>query len=167
MEDKKVIGETEQETEWGRNEQETVEIAFESRSRNEQFARVVTAVFAARLDPTVEELTEIKTAVSEAVSNSVIHGYSGWEDRSQAMVELECEINGNGRVTIIVRDHGRGIANVEKAMQPLFSTVESEERSGMGFTVMESFMDKLQVKSEEGKGTAVTMTKYLDLVSAL
>ena len=120
-----------------------------------------------RLDPTVEELTEIKTAVSEAVSNSVIHGYSGWEDRSQAMVELECEINGNGRVTIIVSDHGRGIANVEKAMQPLFSTVESEERSGMGFTVMESFMDKLQVKSEEGKGTAVTMTKYLDLVSAL
>ncbi len=83
------------------------------------------------------------------------------------MVELECEIGEKGRVTIVVTDHGRGIANVEEAMQPLFSTVESEERSGMGFTVMESFMDKLQVKSEEGKGTAVTMTKYLDLVSGL
>ena len=150
---------------------------FSALAENEAFARSAAAAFVMPLDPTVEELTEIKTAVSEAVSNSVIHGYSGWEDRSQAMVELECEINGNGRVTIIVSDHGRGIANVEKAMQPLFSTVESEERSGMGFTdqnrsgmgftVMESFMDKLQVKSEEGKGTAVTMTKYLDLVSAL
>ena len=140
---------------------------FSALAENEAFARSAAAAFVMPLDPTVEELTEIKTAVSEAVSNSVIHGYSGWEDRSQAMVELECEINGNGRVTIIVRDHGRGIANVEKAMQPLFSTVESEERSGMVFTVMESFMDKLQVKSEEGKGTAVTMTKYLDLVSAL
>ena len=135
---------------------------FSALAENEAFARSAAAAFVMPLDPTVEELTEIKTAVSEAVSNSVIH-----EDRSQAMVELECEINGNGRVTIIVRDHGRGIANVEKAMQPLFSTVESEERSGMGFTVMESFMDKLQVKSEEGKGTAVTMTKYLDLVSAI
>ena len=140
---------------------------FSALAENEAFARSAAAAFVMPLDPTVEELTEIKTAVSEAVSNSVIHGYSGWEDRSQAMVELECEINGNGRVTSIVSDHGRGIANVEKAMQPLFSTVESEERSGMGFTVMESFMDKLQVKSEEGKGTAVTMTKYLDLVSAL
>ena len=126
--------------------------AFSALAENEAFARSAAAAFVMPLDPTVEELTEIKTAVSEAVSNSVIHGYAGWEDRAQAMVEMECEINENGRVTIIVRDHGRGIDNVEKAM---------------GFTVMESFMDKLQVKSEEGKGTAVTMTKYLDLVSAL
>ena len=89
-----------------------VSLVFPSRSANESFARSAAAAFVMPLDPTVEELTEIKTAVSEAVSNSVIHGYSGWEDRSQAMVELECEINGNGRVTIIVRDHGRGIATV-------------------------------------------------------
>ena len=104
---------------------------FSALAENEAFARSAAAAFVMPLDPTVEELTEIKTAVSEAVSNSVIHGYFGWEDRSQAMVELECEINGNGRVTIIVSDHGRGIANVEKAMQPLFSTVESEERHGI------------------------------------
>lgn len=140
---------------------------FSALAENEAFARSAAAAFVMPLDPTVEELTEIKTAVSEAVSNSVIHGYAGWEDRSQAMVELECEIGEKGRVTIVVTDHGRGIADVEEAMQPLFSTVESEERSGMGFTVMESFMDKLQVRSEEGKGTAVTMTKYLDLASGI
>lgn len=140
---------------------------FSALAENEAFARSAAAAFVMPLDPTVEELTEIKTAVSEAVSNSVIHGYAGWEDRSRAMVELECEIGEKGRVTIVVTDHGRGIADVEEAMQPLFSTVESEERSGMGFTVMESFMDKLQVRSEEGKGTAVTMTKYLDLASGI
>ena len=136
---------------------------FSALAENEAFARSAAAAFVMPLDPTVEELTEIKTAVSEAVSNSVIHGYSGWEDRSQAMVELECEINGNGRVTIIVRDHGRGIANVEKAMQPLFSTVESEERSGMGFTVMESFMDAVEVRSVVGHGTTVRLIKQIDV----
>ena len=134
---------------------------FSALAENEAFARSAAAAFVMPLDPTVEELTEIKTAVSEAVSNSVIHGYSGWEDRSQAMVELECEINGNGRVTIIVRDHGRGIANVEKAMQPLFSTVESEERSGMGFSFMEAFMDQVEVESEPNHGTLVTMKKFI------
>ena len=133
--------------------------AFSALAENEAFARSAAAAFVMPLDPTVEELTEIKTAVSEAVSNSVIHGYADWEDRAQAMVEMECEINENGRVTIIVRDHGRGIDNVEKAMQPLFSTVESEERSGMGFTVMESFMDTLIVESKKGKGTKIIMTK--------
>lgn len=144
-----------------------MKIVFRALAENEAFARAATAAFVMPLDPTVEELTEIKTAVSEAVSNSVIHGYAGWEDRTQAFVELECEVSAKGRIVIVVTDHGRGIADVQEAMQPLFSTVESEERSGMGFTVMESFMDKLQVQSEEGKGTAVTMTKYLDLVSGL
>lgn len=144
-----------------------MKIVFRALAENEAFARAATAAFVMPLDPTVEELTEIKTAISEAVSNSVIHGYAGWEDRTQAFVELECEVSAKGRIVIVVTDHGRGIADVQEAMQPLFSTVESEERSGMGFTVMESFMDKLQVQSEEGKGTAVTMTKYLDLVSGL
>lgn len=144
-----------------------MKIVFRALTENEAFARAATAAFVMPLDPTVEELTELKTAVSEAVSNSVIHGYAGWEDRTQALVELECEISAKGRIVVVVTDHGRGIADVEEAMQPLFSTVEGEERSGMGFTVMESFMDKLQVKSEVGKGTAVTMTKYLDLVSGL
>lgn len=144
-----------------------MKIVFRALAENEAFARAATAAFVMPLDPTVEELTEIKTAVSEAVSNSVIHGYAGWEDRTQAFVELECEVSAKGRIVIVVTDHGRGIVDVQEAMQPLFSTVESEERSGMGFTVMESFMDKLQVQSEEGKGTAVTMTKYLDLVSGL
>ena len=144
-----------------------MKMVFSALAENEAFARAASAAFVMALDPTVDELTEIKTAVSEAVSNSVIHGYAGWEDRTQALVELECEINERGRVIIVVTDHGCGIADVKEAMQPLFSTVESEERCGMGFTVMESFMDKLQVKSEEGKGTAVTMTKYLDLVSGI
>lgn len=144
-----------------------MKIVFCALAENESFARTAAAAFVMPLDPTVEELTEIKTAVSEAVSNSVIHGYAGQTDRTQALVELECEIQEKGRVIIVITDHGRGIADVEQAMQPLFSTVESEERSGMGFTVMESFMDKLQVRSEEGKGTAVTMTKYLDLASGL
>ncbi len=118
---------------------------FSALAENEAFARAAAAAFVMPLDPTVEELTEIKTAVSEAVSNSMIHGYSGWEDRSQAMVELECRNQSrNGRVTILVSDHGRGIANVEKAMQTaVFYSGKPEERSGMGFTVMESFMDEL------------------------
>ena len=161
MEEKKVFDgsaqeKTKQESEWSRDEQETVEIAFESRSRNEQFARVVTAVFAARLDPTVEELDDIKTAVSEAVTNAIIHGY----ENQDGIVHMKLTIR--DRVLVIeVRDDGVGIADVKRAMEPLYTSKPSRERSGMGFSFMEAFMDKVEVESAPGAGTTVTMEKEL------
>lgn len=140
---------------------------FSALAENEAFARAVAAAFVMPLDPTVEELTEIKTAVSEAVSNSIIHGYEGLSDRSSAKVVMECTMFSGGKLVISVEDFGVGIDDVEKAMEPLFSTGDSEERSGMGFTVMESFTDRLKVRSEKGKGTTVIMTKYLDVVSGI
>ena len=116
---------------------------------------------------TVEELTEIKTAVSEAVSNSIIHGYRDCEDRTAAKVSMECAMYDGGKIVITVEDQGIGIKDVKQAMEPMFSTGDSEERSGMGFTVMESFTDKLKVRSEEGRGTTVIMIKYLDVVSGI
>ena len=147
MEEKKVFGET---------EQETVEIAFESRSRNEQFARVVTAVFAARLDPTVEELDDIKTAVSEAVTNAIIHGY----ENRKGIVHMKLTIR-DRILSVEVRDDGVGIEDVKRAMEPLYTSKPSRERSGMGFSFMEAFMDKVEVESAPGAGTVVTMEKEL------
>lgn len=140
---------------------------FSALAENEAFARSVAAAFVMPLDPTVEELTEIKTAVSEAVSNSIIHGYEGISDRSSAKVVMECTMFSGGKLVISVEDFGVGIDDVEKAMEPMFSTGDDEERSGMGFTVMESFTDRLKVRSEKGKGTTVIMTKYLDIVSGI
>lgn len=137
-----------------------MKVEFSARAENEGFARSAAAAFVACADPTIEELTEIKTGVSEAVSNSIIHGYG--EDPDQ-MVELECQIRPGGKVVLIVRDWGVGIEDVEKAREPMFTTGSTEERSGMGFTVMESFMDKLEVVSRAGEGTTVTMTKQLDI----
>lgn len=139
-----------------------MKLEFPKRSENESFARVAVAAFVAPLDPTVEELTEIKTAVSEAVSNAVIHAYKEDED---GLVTVECMIDGDRRVTIIVSDNGIGIEDVELAREPLYTSMPGEERSGMGFTVMESFMDKLDVESAPGEGTKVTMIKNLDYVS--
>ena len=129
---------------------------MESLSENEEFARVVTAVFMSRLDPTLEEIEDVKTAVSEAVTNAEIHGYAG----KQGIIEMDLEIEGQ-ELTIQVKDCGRGIENVEKAMEPLFTTDRSGERSGMGFSFMEAFMDEVQVESEPGLGTTVTMRKTL------
>lgn len=138
-----------------------MKLEFLNRSENESFARVAVAAFAAPLDPTVEELTEIKTAVSEAVSNAIIHAYKDDED---GMVAVECLIDGDRKVIIIVSDSGIGIEDVEQAREPLYTSKPGEERSGMGFTVMESFMDKLEVESAPGSGTRVTMIKNLDYV---
>lgn len=138
-----------------------MKLEFLNRSENESFARVAVAAFAAPLDPTVEELTEIKTAVSEAVSNAIIHAY---EDDTDGIVTVECLIDEEGKVVIIVSDSGIGIEDVQMAREPLYTSKPGEERSGMGFTVMESFMDKLEVESEPGKGTRVTMIKNLDYV---
>ena len=140
---------------------------FSALAENEAFARAVAAAFVMPLDPTVEELTEIKTAVSEAVSNCIIHGYRGYTDRETARVTMECKMLKGGKVVIQITDEGTGIEDIDKAMEPLFTTGDEEERSGIGFTVMESFMDKLSVESEKGKGTTVIMTKYLDIVNGI
>ena len=144
-----------------------MKIEFAAMAQNEAFARSAAAAFVACMDPTIEELTEIKTAVSEAVSNSIIHGYEGCADRNEAKVIMECTISDGGKLVITIEDNGVGIGDVEKAMEPMFSTGDSEERSGMGFTVMESFTDRLKVRSEIGKGTTVIMTKYLDIISGI
>jgi stage II sporulation protein AB (anti-sigma F factor) len=139
-----------------------MKLEFLNRSENESFARVAVAAFVTPLDPTVEELTEIKTAVSEAVSNAVIHAYP---DGGDGMVTLECATGGDRKVAIAVSDSGVGIGDVARAREPLYTSKPGAERSGMGFTVMESFMDRLEVESEPGVGTKVTMVKNLDHVS--
>ena len=133
-----------------------VTMDFLSRSNNEGFMRVAAAGFAAQLDPTLDELGDIKTAVSEAVTNAIVHAYPDNIGRIQVKMKL---LEGN-TLEIVVRDWGRGIDNIEQARQPLFTT-GGEERSGMGFTIMESFMDVLRIKSTPGKGTTVVMRKRI------
>lgn len=133
-----------------------IKLDFPSRSCNEAFARAAAAAFAAQLDPTLEELGDIRTAVSEAVTNCIVHAYPDALGR----VHMRLRILPGGVLEILVRDWGRGIADVEKAMEPLYTT-GGEERSGMGFTIMASFMDKLKVRSSPGKGTAVVMRRTI------
>ncbi len=140
------------------NVQNSMSIKFESRSVNEAFARQTVAAFVAQLDPTLEELNDIKTAVSEAVTNAIVHGYA---DRL-GYITVSAKLREGGKVEIKVKDSGRGIADIEKAREPMFTTGD-DTRSGMGFTIMESFMDKLRVRSTEGKGTIVTMLRTLSL----
>lgn len=135
-------------------EQMTVE--FDSLSKNESFARVVVAAFVARLNPTVDEIADIKTAVSEAVTNSIIHGY----ENKNGKIKIETEID-KDQVTVIVTDYGIGIADVEKAMEPMYTSKPELERSGMGFAFMEAFMDELNVESQKGQGTVITMRKVI------
>lgn len=136
-------------------------IEFLSKSQNEGFARVAVAAFIAQLDPTIDEINDVKTAVSEAVTNSIIHGYDSKEDMT---IKIEAEISGN-EVTIAIIDKGRGIENVEQAKEPLYTSRPDLERSGMGFTVMETFMDELQVESEIGNGTRVVIKKKFESIS--
>lgn len=133
-----------------------MKLIIPSKSQNEAFARVVVAAFASQLDPTIEEIADIKTAVSEAVTNAIIHGY---EDKIGTVV-IEARIIGN-QIEISIEDKGKGIEDIEKAKTPLFTTKPELERSGMGFTVMESFMDELHVYSEVGKGTKIIMIKSI------
>lgn len=129
-------------------------LEFESKSQNESFARTVVAAFAAQLDPTIEELADIKTAVSEAVTNSIIHGYVN----CVGIIRMHCVICGN-ELTVEIKDQGVGIENISKAMEPLYTTRPELERSGMGFSFMEAFMDDLVVESQPGQGTLVKMKK--------
>ena len=129
-------------------------LEFPSRSANEGFARAAAACFAAQLAPTLDEINDIKTAVSEAVTNAIVHAYPD----AIGKVVMKLRLKENNTLEIIIRDWGVGISDVEQARQPLYTT-GSEERSGMGFTIMESFMDTLKVRSQPGKGTVVTMKK--------
>ncbi len=133
-----------------------MKVTFLSRSANEGFARAAVAAFAAQLDPAVDELADLRTAVSEAVTNAIVHAYP---DRLGQVV-LTVRLFENGKIQVQVKDKGRGIPDVAKAMEPLFTT-GGEERSGLGFSVMESFTDRLRVKSAPDKGTTVTMEKYI------
>lgn len=133
-----------------------MEIRFESRSANEGFARVSVAAFMTQLNPTVEEVADVKTAVSEAVTNAIIHGY----DSELEKVCIRCRIEDN-IFMVEVSDTGKGIENVEEAMRPMFTTKPEQERSGMGFAFMEAFMDSVEVESEPGIGTRVRMKKSI------
>lgn len=133
-----------------------MKLEFDARSINEGFARMAVAAFIAENNPTLDEISDIKTAVSEAVTNAIIHGY----DDPKQKVLLFCSVQGN-EVEIIVEDHGKGIADVKKAMEPFYTTKPELERSGMGFAFMEAFMDAVFVHSVPGEGTKVTMRKKI------
>ena len=133
-------------------------LTFPSRSANESFARAAVACFAAQLDPNLEELNDIKTAVSEAVTNCIVHAYP---DRI-GPITMTAAIYEGGVVRITITDRGVGIPDIAKAMEPMFTTGDAEERAGLGFAVMQSFMDKVKVSSAPGRGTRVTLTKRLD-----
>ena len=136
-----------------------LKVQVEAALENLRLVRGITAAYASELDPTVEELTEIRTAVSEAFSNAVIHGYAG---QLRGKVDLEFALISRTALMIKVIDKGVGIEDIARAMEPLFTTDSGEERSGMGFTVMESFMDKIKVDSRSDEGTTVTMIKNID-----
>ena len=133
-----------------------MKLEFVSKSSNEAFARITVAAFASQLDPTIEELADIKTAVSEAVTNCIIHGY----DNRQGIVKVTAKLKEN-EIIIEISDKGKGIENIEIAKEPLYTTKPNLERSGMGFTIMESFMDSMEIESIVGLGTKITMTKKI------
>jgi stage II sporulation protein AB (anti-sigma F factor) len=138
-----------------------MKLEFDARSVNESFARTAVAAFAAQCDPGIGVISDIKTVVSEAVTNSIVHGYAGIEDKSKCPIYIVCKLNENGVINIKIKDKGRGIEDLETAMQPLYTTDEGGERSGMGFTIMESFTDRIKVRSAPKKGTTVILEKRL------
>ena len=131
-------------------------IIFDSRPTNEALARVAVDSFCTQLNPTLEEVSDLKTAVSEAVTNCIIHGYEGEVHK----IQVDCRLSGQ-ELTVDVIDHGVGIADIQKAMEPMFTTKPDKDRSGMGFTFMEAFMDEVLVESEVGRGTTVHMKKII------
>ena len=135
----------------------SVYLELESKSANESFARGAVSSFVSQLDPTLEELTDIRTVVSEAVTNSIIHGYRD----THGLIYISVKYFSDRTVRIVIKDKGHGIADLEQAMQPLYTSDPNGERGGMGFTIMDSFTDKLTVKTAPGKGTTVTMIKKL------
>jgi len=140
-----------------------MKLQFAAKSENESFARVTVAAFVSQLDPTMDEITDLKTVVSEAVTNSIIHGYDG---DPEGIVTITSSIEGD-TVILTVEDQGRGIEDVELAKQPLYTSKPELERSGMGFTIMENFMDEFEVTSEMGEGTSIRMKKRIVSKKAL
>lgn len=134
----------------------SIKMVFRNHPENEKIVRTTAAVFASVLDPTLEEISDFKTAVSEAVTNAIIHAYPKAGGDIEAYFKRE-----NEKITVMITDYGVGIRNVEKAMQPLYTTLHTQERSGMGFTFMEAFADEVKVKSEPGKGTTVKLIKII------
>ncbi len=134
-----------------------MKLSFPSKSCNEAFARAAVAAFVMNLDPTVEALSDLKTAVSEAVTNCIVHGYR----HQSGDIFITAAVLDNNRVTVKIRDRGCGIEDVKKAMEPLFTTAPEEERAGLGFAVMQSFCDRVRVTSKPGRGTTVTLEKSL------
>lgn len=139
----------------------TMKLEFCAKSVNEAFARTAVACFAAQADPSIAIIADIKTAVSEAVTNSIVHGYAGVSDRGSCPIYIYCKLTESNRLIIRIKDRGCGIPDIEAAMQPLFTTDTDGERSGMGFTVMKSFTDGIKVASKIGRGTTVTLEKRL------
>ncbi len=133
-----------------------MKLEFMSKSNNEAFARITVAAFASQLDPTIEELADIKTAVSEAVTNCIIHGY----EKAEGMVQILARLYDH-TLEIEISDHGKGIEDIELARKPLYTSKPNLERSGMGFTIMENFMDEMQIESVVGMGTKITMRKKI------
>lgn len=138
-------------------EQNHMQVIFDAKSVNESLARMVVTAFMTDMNPTLEQVSDVKTAVSEAVTNAIIHGYENKEDS----VELCCDRDGQ-QLIVTIEDHGVGIADVERARNPFYTTKPELERSGMGFTFMEAFMDKVEVCSQLGVGTKVVMWKYIE-----
>lgn len=134
-----------------------MKMSFESRSCNESFARSSVAAFISVLDPNIEEISDIKTAVSEAVTNCIVHGYKN----EIGKVYIHVKIFEGARISICIKDKGCGIPDIKKAMEPLYTTCETGERAGLGFSIMESFMDNLKVRSKPGRGTSVTLEKSI------
>ena len=132
----------------------SMKLIIEAKSQNESFARSVVAAFFVQINPTLEQVEDVKTAVSEAVTNCIVHGYEGTQ---RGKIEIECTLADNA-LSVVIKDFGKGIENVEQAMKPFFTTVSTGERSGMGFTVMQAFCDSVEVNSEQGQ-TTVKLTK--------
>ena len=137
-------------------EQNHMQVMFDAKSVNESLARMVVTAFMTDMNPTLEQISDVKTAVSEAVTNAIIHGY----EKTEGMVQIRASIK-DRQIRIQIQDWGKGIRNIEQAMEPLFTTKPEEERSGMGFSFMEAFMDNLEVESQEGVGTTITMVKMM------
>ncbi|PKM62003.1 MAG: anti-sigma F factor [Firmicutes bacterium HGW-Firmicutes-21] len=141
----------------------SIKCVFPIKSVNEGLARMIISAFISQLDPTVSELSDMKTVISEAVTNSIVHAYKGTTDKSKAFVYISGEYYSDGRVVIKIKDKGIGIDDVKQARQPLFTTDRESERSGMGFTIMESFTDKLRVYSKKDRGTTIVLEKRIGL----
>ena len=144
-----------------RSEKNVCKAEFPAKSVNERFARSIVASFAAQADPAVGVIADVKTAVSEAVTNCIVHAYRDSKDRAKCTVYIYCSLDAKRRLTVKIRDKGVGIEDVQKAMQPLYTTDPDGERSGMGFAVMQNLCDRVKVSSRPGKGTTVTLIRAI------